>query len=88
MAITIRTTDEHDEMLTQLKELTGKNTTSQALLKGAQIAIEQTELARKQKQIIWELESKVYRIERKVSAFNEALGDLMNLNTNDDEDDE
>ena len=79
MAITIRSTEEHEQMLDDLKKLTNCKASSQALLKGGQIAIEKTELARVQAEKIRSLEWELRSIKRKVSGFTEAFNDLMNI---------
>ncbi|HDY7981129.1 hypothetical protein [Vibrio vulnificus] len=65
MAITIRDTQEHEQMLSKLKQQTGETTLSKALLKGGYEAIRYRELR-----------SQLYKHHKSISCFFDALNGL------------
>ncbi|MEL7327226.1 hypothetical protein [Vibrio campbellii] len=79
MAITIRDTQEHSEMLSQLKEQTGTSTMSKALLKGGYDALKYKELylaeCKKNKQ----LRDELYQHTEAISDYVNALDGLREL---------
>ncbi|WP_258231647.1 hypothetical protein [Vibrio vulnificus] len=79
MAITIRDTQEHEQMLSKLKQQTGETTLSKALLKGGYEAIRYRELCASQQQQIDELRSQLYKHHKSISCFFDALDGLKGV---------
>ncbi|EGR0527095.1 hypothetical protein BBM61_11135 [Vibrio parahaemolyticus] len=71
MAITIRDIQEHEEMLSRLKEQTGTSTMSKALLKGGYDALKFKELYLAECNKNKKLRDELYR-------SSEAVGDYLN----------
>jgi len=76
MAITIRDTNEHEQMLSKLKEQTGETTLSKALLKGGYEAIQYRELYLSLKEENRRLQSELYENHKSISRFFYALDGL------------
>ncbi|HHX8571344.1 TPA: hypothetical protein ACVO0S_004620 [Vibrio alginolyticus] len=76
MAITIRNTDEHKEMLDSLSELTEQTTMSKALIKGGYMAISYKERYELEKERRYELEHELRVLRSKTSNFVNALNAL------------
>jgi len=76
MAITIRDTNEHEQMLSKLKEQTGETTLSKALLKGGYEAIRYRELYLSLKDENQRLQSELYENHKSISRFFDALDGL------------
>lgn len=70
MAITIRDTSKHDEMLSNLKEQTNTSTMSKALIQGGYDALKYYELYQKERIENEKLRSKLYD-------RDEAIGDFL-----------
>ncbi|MEK2409134.1 hypothetical protein ACEWBT_05295 [Vibrio parahaemolyticus] len=73
MAITIRNTDEHKEMLDALSELTEQTTMSKALIKGGYMAISYKERYELEKERRYELEHELRVLRSKANNFVNAL---------------
>ena len=76
MAITIRDTNEHEQMLSKLKEQTRETTLSKALLKGGYEAIRYRELYLSQKEQNQRLQTELYEKHITISRFFDALDGL------------
>ncbi|EPJ0261955.1 hypothetical protein ACTBKU_001781 [Vibrio parahaemolyticus] len=76
MAITIRNTDEHKEMLDALSELTEQTTMSKALIKGGYMAISYKERYELEKERRYELEHELRVLRSKTNNFVNALNAL------------
>ncbi|EGR0048777.1 hypothetical protein FR265_14135 [Vibrio vulnificus] len=81
MAITIRDTNEHEQMLSKLKEQTGETTLSKALLKGGYEAIRYRELCASQQDQIDELRSQLYDKSRAICGFLDSLDKLRDFSS-------
>ncbi|HFQ5414376.1 TPA: hypothetical protein ACGVAS_004331 [Vibrio vulnificus] len=79
MAITIRDTKEHEQMLSKLKQQTGETTLSKALLKGGYEAIRYRDLCASQQEQIDELRSKLYDKSRAICGFLDSLDKLRSF---------
>ncbi len=73
MAITIRNTDEHKEMLDSLSELTEQTTMSKALIKGGYMAISYKDKYESEKERRYELERELRSLRSKANNFVNAL---------------
>ena len=73
MAITIRDTDQHEEMLSKLKELTRTSTMSKALVQGGYDALKYQELYQKERMLNEKLKRKLYDNELAVTDYLDAL---------------
>ncbi|WP_064606601.1 hypothetical protein [Photobacterium sp. J15] len=76
MAITIRDTEKHQEMLAALKQLTGKGTQSGALIEGGYTAIRYHGMYEAEALKNRQLENELYRLKLRVSAYFDALDSL------------
>ncbi|EGR0441727.1 hypothetical protein [Vibrio tarriae] len=76
MAITIRDTNQHEQMLSKLKEQTRETTLSKALLKGGYEAIRYRELYLSQKEQNQRLQTELYEKHIAISRFFDALDGL------------
>ncbi|MBW3697027.1 hypothetical protein EK599_15100 [Vibrio sp. T187] len=76
MAITIRETDKHSEMLSELKQLTNTSTMSKALIQGGYDALKYQELYLKERAKNEKLRSKLYQNEVAVNDYLDALKGL------------
>ncbi|MBE3898731.1 hypothetical protein HJ158_05785 [Vibrio parahaemolyticus] len=76
MAITIRNTDDHKEMLDALSELTEQTTMSKALIKGGYMAISYKERYELEKERRCELEHELRVLRSKANNFVNALKSL------------
>lgn len=69
MAITIRDTDKHEVMLSELKELTRTSTMSKALLQGGYDALKYHNMYREEERENQRLRSELYDLKCKVGDF-------------------
>ena len=79
MAITIRDTDQHEEMLSKLKELTQTSTMSKALVQGGYDALKYQELYQKERMLNEKLKRKLYDNELAVTDYLDALKGLQSV---------
>ncbi|MCT4347640.1 hypothetical protein [Vibrio sp. NC2] len=79
MAITIRDTDQHEEMLSKLKELTRTSTMSKALVQGGYDALKYQELYQKERILNEKLKRKLYDNELAVTDYLDALKGLQSV---------
>ncbi len=79
MAITIRDTQEHTEMLSQLKEQTGTSTMSKALLEGGYDALKYKELYLAERRKNEQLRGELYRHTEAINDYVGALDSLREL---------
>ncbi|MDF2186308.1 hypothetical protein O1O06_16325 [Grimontia hollisae] len=79
MAITIRNTDEHSEMLETLKALTGEATLTKALISAGYMAIKLDKLHRESVERTRQLTSQHNELKRDVNSFMGALDKLRNV---------
>ncbi len=79
MAITIRDTQEHTEMLSQFKEQTGTSTMSKALLKGGYDALKYKELYLAERRKNEQLRGELYRHTEAITDYVGALDSLREL---------
>ena len=79
MAITIRDTDQHEEMLSKLKELTRPSTLSKALVQGGYDALKYQELYQKERMLNEKLKRKLYDNELAVTDYLDALKGLQSV---------
>ncbi|WP_146442851.1 hypothetical protein [Vibrio kanaloae] len=79
MAITIRDTDQHEEMLSKLKELTRTSTMSKALVQGGYDALKFQELYQKERMLNEKLKRKLYDNELAVTDYLDALKGLQSV---------
>lgn len=79
MAITIRDTAEHEEMLTQLKEQTHTSTMSKALLKGGYDALKYKELYLAECHKNKKLRDELYRNSEAIGDYLDALDGLRSF---------
>ncbi|MCW8345980.1 hypothetical protein MD535_08160 [Vibrio sp. ZSDZ65] len=76
MAITIRDTEQHQDMLDQIKTLTKQTTMSGALIKAGYAAIKYNELSERQSKEIQALYAELRQLKSKITTFNNALENL------------
>lgn len=76
MALTIRDSDAHLDMIEELKQLTKKNTMSGCLIEGGYSALKYHELYQAQREENIALKEKLETLERKVSIYLNALDNL------------
>ena len=76
MAITIRETDKHEKMLSELKSLTVKATASGSLIEGGYIAIKYHDLYKKELIKSKQLANQLNVLERKVDNYLSSLDSL------------
>ncbi|WP_135382165.1 hypothetical protein [Vibrio tasmaniensis] len=76
MAITIRNTEEHEQMLLEVKELTNINTMSKALIKSGYLAIDYHNKYKKSAAENEKLRRELYQLKNKISNYVTALDDL------------
>ncbi|MDP2571672.1 hypothetical protein Q8W40_05735 [Vibrio penaeicida] len=79
MAITIRDTTEHEQMLSDLKKQTDTSTMSKALIKGGYDALEYRDLYLKERYKNEQLRRKLNLNEKAVSVYLDALDDLKRI---------
>ncbi|EDP60030.1 hypothetical protein AND4_08369 [Vibrio sp. AND4] len=79
MAITIRDTQEHETMLSQLKEQTSTATMSKALLKGGYDALRYKKLYLAECEKNEKLQDELYNHSEAISDYVNALDGLRNL---------
>ena len=79
MAITIRDTDQHEVMLSKLKELTRTSTMSKALVQGGYDALKYQELYQKERMLNEKLKRKLYDNELAVTDYLDALKGLQSV---------
>ncbi|WP_029847877.1 hypothetical protein [Vibrio parahaemolyticus] len=79
MAITIRDIQEHEEMLSRLKEQTGTSTMSKALLKGGYDALKFKELYLAECNKNKKLRDELYRSSEAVGDYFDALDGLRSF---------
>ncbi|HHF2888682.1 TPA: hypothetical protein ACPJZ3_000708 [Vibrio diabolicus] len=79
MAITIRDIQEHEEMLSRLKEQTGTSTMSKALLKGGYDALKFKELYLAECNKNKKLRDELYRSSEAVGDYLDALDGLRSF---------
>ncbi|MEZ8109860.1 hypothetical protein ACED56_12320 [Vibrio splendidus] len=79
MAITIRDTEKHEEMLSKLKELTKTSTMSKALVQGGYDALKYQELYQKERMLNEKLKRKLYDNELAVNDYLDALKGLQSI---------
>ena len=79
MAITIRYTDQHEEMLSKLKELARTFTMSKALVQGGYDALKYHELYQKERMLNEKLKRKLYNNEMAVNDYLDALKGLESV---------
>jgi hypothetical protein len=79
MAITIRDTEKHEEMLSKLKELTKTSTMSKALVQGGYDALKYQELYQKERMLNEKLKRKLYDNELVVNDYLDALKGLQSI---------
>lgn len=78
MAITIRNTEEHEKMLSELKQLTNINTMSKALVEGGYLAIQYHDKYKREAIENQKLRNELSTLRRKVNNYLSALSDLQN----------
>ncbi len=76
MAITIRDTEKHEDMLSELATLTGQSTKSKALINGGYQAIKYAEMYRLEKERKDKLQRELYDLRSKVERYVSALTSL------------
>ena len=76
MAITIRHTEKHEKMIDELKLLTQKNTSSGALIDGGYLALKYQSLYQNERVNSQELQSQLYKLQRKVDDYLSSLDSL------------
>ncbi|NNN48075.1 hypothetical protein [Vibrio sp. 2-2(8)] len=81
MAITIRDTTEHEQMLSALKEQTNTSTMSKALIKGGYDALKYRELYLSERNKNKQLTQQLYRNGAAVTDFLDALDSLKQIRT-------
>ncbi|WP_231580665.1 hypothetical protein [Photobacterium gaetbulicola] len=79
MAITIRDTEKHQNMIDALKELTGKATQSGALIEGGYAALEFSQLHDEQLRENRRLQQEIYHLKSKVLNYVNALDGLREV---------
>ncbi|WP_375320546.1 hypothetical protein [Aliivibrio logei] len=76
MAITIRHTEKHEKMIDELKLLTQKKTSSGALIDGGYLALKYQSLYQNERVNSQDLQSKLYKLQRKVDDYLSSLESL------------
>lgn len=76
MAITIRDTESHEEMIDELKKLSCKGTASGSLIEGGYLALRYHELYQSERIKSQKLQSNLQRLERKIDVYLSALDGL------------
>nr|WP_319534122.1 hypothetical protein [uncultured Vibrio sp.] len=79
MAITIRNTEKHEKMLSELKAQTGNSTSTKALIDGGYEALKYYELYQKERAENQRLRNKLYNTNSAVSDFLNSLSELQEV---------